>query len=155
VLDGLRGRRPSASLRSRSRVWSTPLDGWLQSQPRGVVAEFPAPGPVSEGVPEVYYQYASIFHWQALVNGYSGMYPTTYVQWIDAMKTFPDDASVAVLRERGVTYIVLHERHYAAGEYQRVVRALAQRRDFASHGPFPDGNGEARAYRLLAQAPQR
>ncbi len=128
---------------------------WLHAQPRGVVAEFPAPGPVSEGVPEVRYQYASIFHWQPLVNGYSGMYPATYVQWIEAMKAFPDDASIAALRERGVTYVVLHERYYGRGEYQRVVRALAERRDLAAHGPFPDGHNEARAYRLLAQAPQR
>ncbi len=129
----------------------SPVAAWLESQPRGVVAEFPAPGPVSEGVPEVYYQYASTFHWQPLVNGYSGMYPTGYVQWIEAMKNFPDDAAMSGLREKQVTYIVLHEKYCPAGEYQRIVRALAGRTDLVAYGPFPDGTGEARAYRMLAR----
>ncbi|HXT71381.1 MAG TPA: hypothetical protein VN700_16605 [Vicinamibacterales bacterium] len=123
---------------------------WLHSQPRGVVAEFPAPGPVSEGVPEVYYQYASTFHWQPLLNGYSGMYPTPYVRWIEAMKSFPDDAAMAVLAGQHVRYIVLHEKYFAAGQYQQTIRALAQRTDLVAYGPFPDGAGEARVYRLLS-----
>ena len=125
---------------------------WLASQPRGVVAEFPAPGPHSEGVPEVYYQYESTFHWQPLLNGYSGMYPTTYVDWIEAMRDFPSDESIATLARRQVTYITLHEKYFAGGEYQRVVRALGTRTDLIGFGPFPDGGGEARAYRLLTSA---
>jgi hypothetical protein len=135
-------------------VSTTPsaLAAWLSAQPPGVVAEFPAPGPTSEGIPEVYYQYESTFHWKPLLNGYSGMYPAAYVQWIQAMRSFPDDASIATLAERHVTYITLRERHFPAGEYQRTVRALATRTDLLAFGPFPDGSGEARAYRLLTSA---
>jgi hypothetical protein len=125
---------------------------WLASQPRGAVAEFPAPGPLSEGIPEVYYQYESTFHWQPLLNGYSGMYPTTYVEWIEAMRDFPSDESIAALARRHVTYITLHEKYFAVGEYQRVVRALGTRTDLVGFGPFPDGDREARAYRLLSAA---
>jgi len=133
-------------------VSTTPsaVAAWLASQPPGVVAEFPAPGPISEGIPEVYYQYESTFHWKPLLNGYSGMYPTTYVQWIQAMRGFPDDASIATLAERHVSYVTLRERYFPAGEYQRVVRALAGRTDLVAFGPFPDDGGEARAYRLLS-----
>jgi hypothetical protein len=123
---------------------------WLASQAPGVVAEFPAPGPISEGIPEVYYQYESTFHWQPLLNGYSGMYPTTYVQWIQAMRDFPSDAAIGALVERRVAYVVLHERYYTAGEYRRVVNALSQRTDLIGFGPFPDGTNETRAYRLLS-----
>ena len=123
---------------------------WLASQPPGLVAEFPAPGPIAEGIPEVYYQYESTFHWKPLLNGYSGMYPTPYVQWIQAMRSFPDDTSIAALAERRVSYITLRERYFPAGEYQRIVRALATRTDLVAFGPFADGTGEARAYRLLS-----
>lgn len=125
---------------------------WLQSQPAGVVAELPAPGPETEGIPEVYYQYASTFHWRPLLNGYSGMYPTPYVQFVDAMRDFPSDASLALLRERGTAYVVLHEKYCAPGQYARIVRELASRTDVVGFGPFPDGTGEARAYRLLSAA---
>jgi hypothetical protein len=125
---------------------------WLASQPPGAVAEFPAPGPPAEGIPEVYYQYESTFHWRPLLNGYSGMYPPAYVQWIQAMRSFPDDASIATLAARHVSYITLRERYFPAGEYQRIVRALAARTDLLAFGPFPDGAGESRAYRLLTAA---
>ena len=130
----------------------TPIATWLANQPPGVVAEFPAPGPISEGIPEVYYQYESIFHWKPLLNGYSGMYPTPYVEWTQAMREFPDDASMATLAARHVSYITLRERYFSAGEYQRIVRELAGRGDLVAFGPFPDGTGEARAYRLLSSA---
>ena len=123
---------------------------WLRTQPRGVVAELPAPGPVAKGMPEALYQYESTFHWNPLLNGYSGMYPPAYVQWVQDMRDFPSDASFAALRARGASYVMVHERHYASGEYQRIVRALAERADLVGYGPFPDGVHETRAYRLLA-----
>jgi hypothetical protein len=126
------------------------LAEWLASQPPGVVAEFPAPGPISEGVPEVYYQYESTFHWKPLLNGYSGMYPAAYVRWTQAMRNFPDDASIATLVERRVSYITLRERYFPPGEYNRIVRALATRADLVAFGPFADGAGESRGYRLMS-----
>ena len=130
----------------------TALATWLADQPPGVVAEFPAPGPVTEGIPEVYYQYESIFHWKPLLNGYSGMYPTPYVEWTQAMRGFPDEASIAMLVGRHVRYITLRQRYFPPGEYARIVRALATRTDLVAYGPFADGAGEARAYRLLLSA---
>jgi len=126
------------------------VHAWLAAQPRGVVAELPAPGAVAEGVPEVYYQYQSIFHWFPMLNGYSGMYPGPYVEWTAAMKTFPDESAIADLRARGVSYVILHEQYFGPGEYARAVQALASRRDLVGFGPFPDTRGEARAYRLLS-----
>jgi hypothetical protein len=122
---------------------------WLMTQPSAVVAEFPAPGMRSEGIPEVYYQYESTFHWRPLLNGYSGMYPPNYVEWIVDMGRFPDDEAIASLRAHGATYVVLHVKYFAKGVYQDVVRTLSARSDLVAFGPFPDGDGEARAYRLL------
>jgi hypothetical protein len=127
----------------------SPVMAWIASQPRGVVAELPAPGPITEGIPEVYYQFASISHWHPLLGGYSGMYPAEYVKWTQEMSAFPSETAIAGLRARGATYIVLHERYYAPGQYRQIVEALARRDDLLAFGPFPEAGGEARAYRLL------
>ena len=135
------------------------VTAWLATQPRGVVAEFPAPGPASEAIPEVYYQYESTFHWFPLLNGYSGMYPTTYVEWIREMRDFPSDAALAALAARGATYLIVHESYYGRDEYVRIVSALAARSDLVGFGPFPERSGhglggEVRAYRLMKQGRQ-
>jgi hypothetical protein len=141
------------------RTTPSSVTDWLRTQPHGVVAEFPAPGPASEAIPEVYYQYESTFHWFPLLNGYSGMYPTTYVEWVREMQDFPSDASIAALAARGAMYLIVHEHYYPRGEYERIVSALAARTDLVGFGPFaePSGHrygGEVRAYRLLKQGKQ-
>jgi hypothetical protein len=77
------------------------------------------------------------------------MYPTTYVEWIESVRGFPSDAAIDALRSKGVNYLLLHERHYPAGEYARITRALATRSDLVAYGPFADGDRESRAYTLL------
>ena len=54
-----------------------PLYAWLAAQPRGVVAELPMR---ASGLPgaDPAYSYLSTFHWQPIVNGYSGFYPASH-----------------------------------------------------------------------------
>ena len=52
--------------------------------PTSVIFEFPT-GMMED--PE--YLYYSTFHWQNLVNGYSGFFPPSYVQIVNAVRTFP------------------------------------------------------------------
>ena len=47
------------------------------------------------------YLYCSTFHWQNLVNSYSGFFPPSPIRLMDAMQTFPDDRSIEALRSRG------------------------------------------------------
>jgi hypothetical protein len=41
--------------------------------------------------------YYSTFHWQSLLNGYSGFFPPSYGQLMNAMRAFPDDESMHAL----------------------------------------------------------
>ena len=68
--------------------------------------------------------YYSTFHWQNLLNGYSGFFPPTYVELIAAMAEFPDDRSLAALRERGTRYALVHGELLEPADYQRIIAAV-------------------------------
>ena len=53
--------------------------------PTSVIFEFPT-GSMED--PE--YLYYSTFHWQYLVNGYSGFFPPSYRKIVNAVRDFPD-----------------------------------------------------------------
>ena len=81
---------------------STPLELWAAPRqppesyadlvrdagdgPTSVIFEFPT-GAMED--PE--YLYYSTFHWQYLVNGYSGFFPPSYRQIVNAVRDFPDE----------------------------------------------------------------
>jgi hypothetical protein len=127
---------------------------WLSAQPPGVVAEFPMPAtwkkPLEIGFHESRFSYNSIFNWRPIVNGYSGFWPPSYIMLIRAVEGFPADDALHALSERGVQYLILHERFYDPERYRDVTRALDARDDVARFGPFREGPFEVRAYRLLS-----
>jgi hypothetical protein len=86
--------------------------------PAAVIVEVP----VMFGGDQLYMYYAT-FHWQTLVNGYSGFFPASYQQLRAVMQGFPDARSLDVLRGRGARYAVIHGELLAPEEYQRVIRA--------------------------------
>ena len=82
---------------------------WLAQQPRSVVVEFPLPkADELHTIHDGMFMYASIFHWQPLLNGYSGFYPRSYIELIEMMREFPSDDAIAYLKRREV------DRHRAA-----------------------------------------
>ena len=52
--------------------------------------------------------YYATFHWQMLVNGYSGFFPASYVEFFERMRGFPDARAMNVIDTRGVGYVVVH-----------------------------------------------
>jgi hypothetical protein len=98
-----------------------PLYAWLATQPRGVVAELPMPVPGALPGNDPRYSYLSTFHWFPLLNGYSGFHPPSYVDRVDALRSFPDDASIARLRRDGARYVVVH-----FDQYPRELRSLVR-----------------------------
>ncbi len=48
------------------------------------------------------YLYYSTFHWQYLVNGYSGFFPPSYRRVVNACANFPDEASIDAIDSHGV-----------------------------------------------------
>ena len=91
-------------------------DRWLNTQPKPfVVAEVPSPSPGNVGALERH-QTRSMFHamahWQKTIHGYSSLRRPLHDRLYLEMTTFPDAASLASLREVGVTYIVVHAADY-------------------------------------------
>ena len=70
------------------------------------------------------YMYYSTFHWQRLLNGYSGFFPPSYLELTAFMRTFPDARSLAALRERGASYAIVHGERLAADDYARLIAAI-------------------------------
>src|SRR5204863_287463 len=94
------------------------------------------------------YMYYSTFHWQTLLNGYSGFFPPSYLRLVAAMRGFPDVGSMAALRSRGARYAVIHGEMLSVEEYQRVIGAIDDRgwrfhgspRRLSKHRKHPEEN---------------
>jgi hypothetical protein len=111
-----------------------------------VLAEFPMPDPLRPD--DARATYFSVFHWHKLVNGISGHYPTSYIRLLARQRTFPDDTSIAALRDHGVTHVVVHGAFYPSRQFQRVIRTLDRRPDVALLNAAAFEGSESRLYRL-------
>ena len=70
------------------------------------------------------YMYYSTYHWQALVNGYSGFVSTRYIATGHNLRAFPDRDSVNLLTSLGVRYVTLHREFMTADDYARLTGLL-------------------------------
>jgi hypothetical protein len=118
-----------------------PLYAWLATQPRGVVAEFPMPLPDTLPGHEPRYAYMSTFHWMPLLNGYSGYYPPSYLTMLTGLRHFPDGAAIALLRQRGARYVIVHTSLYRPDRAGEIVSELTANPAFTQLGHFSDGEG--------------
>ena len=73
------------------------------------------------------YLYYSTFHWQYLINGYSGFFPPSYVRLARAVKNFPDEPSIDAIKSHGVRYLVVHGEYLYGGRYERLIPELDRR----------------------------
>jgi hypothetical protein len=116
----------------------------LAQQPRGVVAEFPMP----EGLPgrDAEYSYMSTFHWMPLLNGYSGIYPPSYLKNLARLRSFPSRTAVATLRRAGVRYVIVHASSYPDNAFDGIREELVKQSEVAELGVFEDEQGPAALY---------
>jgi hypothetical protein len=124
-----------------------PLYAWLAKQPRGVVAELPMR---ADGIPaaDPAYSYLSTFHWQPLVNGYSGFYPESYLRRLEDVAEFPDERSLNRLRRDGVRYLVVHLGEFHLSARAGVISRLSGEFGLAELVRVPDGRSEAVVFAL-------
>jgi hypothetical protein len=116
--------------------------------PTAALFEFPA-----SAKDDPIYLYYSTFHWQNLINGYSGFFPPPYIRLLDAMRTFPDDRSIEALRARGASYLVVHGERLYGDRYETLIPQLdrrtdlqlVSRREWFAH----DKHAEISAYRVI------
>jgi hypothetical protein len=133
-------------------IWraAPPVYQRLRSEPPSVVLELPLRSP--DIFLEPVYMYFSTFHWHKLVNGYSGFGPPSYARMLDLVQEFPDEASIAELRLRGVNLIIVHGAVFERQEdYQRTVTAVDQNPDFELLGVYRWLFKDTRLYRLLPE----
>jgi hypothetical protein len=94
------------------RVAVPAIDRWLDTQPGPfVVAEIPVPDSLEVVRREqrtTKYMLHSTAHFQPIVHGYSGIQPPGYRELYEQLIAFPDERSLKMLRDLGVTYVVVH-----------------------------------------------
>jgi hypothetical protein len=125
-----------------------PVYKFLSQLPPGVVAEFPTPPPYSLPGPEARHSYMSTFHWNPILNGYSGFYPPSYLRRLASFRSFPDAASLNVLRETGVRYVVLHVASVDPVELWKARTGVQAFPELEQLGQFGDGVYTALVYEL-------
>jgi len=125
-----------------------PVYRMLAHQPPGVVAEFPVPRADTLPGDEAEYAYMSTFHWMALVNGYSGNYPPSYLARLGRLTNFPDDRSIRQLRQDHVTYVVVHGSANQGSAFQKLRVRIQLDGALVELGAFDDADGHAVLYRL-------
>ena len=130
-------------------IWTTapPIYAALPADSPNVLLELPLVRPDISIEPT--YMYFSTFHWNALVNGYSGFSPPSYVELHDSLERFPDEPAIALLRRRGVTHVIVHGTFMRRGEYEQLIARMDQcaALKFVTGGPWH--RGDTRLYRLL------
>jgi len=122
---------------------------WLAMQPRAVVAEVPfARADELHRIYDGLYMFNSTYHWQPIVNGYSGFFPRTFIDLAEHTESFPDDASIAYLKQRGVEYLVVHGAYMNRDEFGDMTAALLARPDIEAMTHFQERMGSDAVFRL-------
>ena len=133
-----------------------PAYRWLAEHRDLVIAELPMPSRHNAPLHEAEFQFLSTFHWHPLLNGYSGNWSDAQVQLLDAVESFPSDASLAALEARGASHVLVHERFYGSDRYRRIRAALDAHADVELAAAFGEAGAEIAVYRLpSAEYPPR
>jgi hypothetical protein len=98
------------------------------------------------------YMYFSTFHWQHLVNGYSGFFPPSYIFLVNAVENIPDDASLHAIKSHGARYLFVHGERLFGARYEELTAELDRRRELTLVSRTPaerEGqHGEISVYRI-------
>ena len=106
-------------------------------------------------IPDAAYSYYSTFHWQWLVNGYSGFFPPSYRRLASTMPDFPDEPSMDAIRSHGVRYLVIHGEYLRGDRYKTLIPQLDRRPDLTLVTRHPwataSKHSEISVYRLTSR----
>jgi hypothetical protein len=133
----------------RLPVKPPPVYTWLATQPKLATLELPTPPPGALPLHDSFYMYASTWHWQPLVNGYSGHYSARYLELITAMTQLPSRNATDALTEMGVQRIVIHGALFPTGRYAPLVARIEANPMFHLEVVSVDHLGEVRVYAFI------
>jgi hypothetical protein len=141
--------------RTRMESWLTVPDKpsdvnrWLAAQPRSVVADVPfARADALHSISDGLYMLSSTWHWQPIVNGYSGFFPKTFIELALNTGGFPDDRSIDYLKRRGVDLIVIHGSLMHPSTFGDMTAKLLARPDTEVLAQFQEPMGSDVVFRL-------
>jgi hypothetical protein len=113
--DGWAAPLPLQAYDPKGRLEDRSAAQWLSAQPPGAVLHLPIR---TNNLQELNYQYATLFHDHAIVNGYSG-YNSRLQESLQAgdsplisSERFP--ATIRALRSIGVRYVIVHRGDFSA-----------------------------------------
>lgn len=110
-----------------------PAYAWIRDNPAPTLEL-----PMGEGlVGSAWPNFWSMFHWNPVVNGYSGIVPPSYYPFREAMRAFPSDVSIRLLQGIGVRNIIIHA-DFPDRDRAEVDAALAARPELTLALPGPD-----------------
>jgi hypothetical protein len=91
---------------------------WLAASPeRGVLVELPLPSYAQgAGSVETARMYFSTYHWNSLINGYSGWFPPLYSELCRRWEKWPLEKLLRDFRTLGVKYVLIHFDEFAEQE---------------------------------------
>jgi hypothetical protein len=99
------------------------------------------------------FMYYSTFHWQHLVNGYSGFFPPWYGAFIETTNQLPADAAFTAIRQHGTRYLVVHGERLYGNRYPTLIADLDKRSDLvlvSRHAWYDNKkHAEISAYRIV------
>jgi len=133
----------------RLPVRPSPVYAWLATEPKLVTLELPTPPPQGLPYADPFYMYASTWHWQPLVNGYSGHYSRRYIDLVEVMPQLPEEPAIEELTRRGVQRILVHEGLFPPGRYPELIMKLEGHPMFHLENVSADHLGEVRVYAFL------
>ena len=98
------------------------------------------------------YMYYSTFHWQHLVNGYSGFFPRSYIFLVNAEQNIPDDLAISVIKSHGARYLLIHGERLFGRRYEELTDQLKRRPELTLLSRSPaerqDQAGEIALFRI-------
>jgi hypothetical protein len=122
---------------------------WLATQPRAVVAEIPfAEADRLHEIHDGLYMFNSTWHWQPIVNGYSGFFPKTFLDLAEHTASFPDHRSIEFLKQRGVELLVIHGSLMKPERFGEMTATLLARPDIEAMAQFEEKMGLDVVFRL-------
>jgi hypothetical protein len=83
----------------------------------------------------------STVHWQPILNGYSGYFPPSFFELMKQCVSFPDEASIAYLKSRGVDLIVVHGGYMSPDRFGKMTSGLIGRQDVRAVARFEEKFG--------------
>jgi hypothetical protein len=124
---------------------------WLAAaQPPGtIVLEMPVADAQALPFEDPIYMYASTWHWQRLVNGYSGHYYPPYLELLDSLREFPGEKAIEHMTKVGVQIVILHKISIPEHKYERLIKEIEGNPNFHLLHVADDWVAEARAYAFL------